>query len=55
MKVKLKDGKMKEKHGLFRPHMRALNMGETIELTEIPTEAKPYLVEVGGTKKKGDK
>ena len=56
MKVKLKDKKMDGKYGLFRPHMKALNRGETIVIDEIPSEAKPYLIEVGGiNKKKGDK
>ena len=56
MKVKLKDKKMDGNNGLFRPQMKALNRGETIEIDEIPSEAKSYLVEVGSTsKKKGDK
>ncbi len=55
MKVKLKDKKMDKSYGLFRPLMKALNKGETIEIDEMPNEAKPYLVEVGTTKKKGDK
>ena len=55
MKVKLKDKKMDGNNGLLRPQMKALNRGETIEIDEMPTEAKSYLVEVGGTKKKGDK
>ena len=56
MKVKLKDKKMDGNNGLFRPQMKALNRGETIAIDEIPTDAKPYLVEVGGTNKnKGDK
>lgn len=56
MKVKLKDKKLDGKYGLFRPHMKALNRGETIMINEIPAEAKPYLIEVGGIKKKkGDK
>ena len=55
MKVKLKDKKLEEKYGLFRPQMIALNRGEVIEVDEIPTEAKSYLVEVGKIKKKGDK
>ena len=56
MKVKLKDKKMDKNNGLFRPQMKALNRGETIEIDEMPADAKPYLVEVGGTKKaKGDK
>ena len=56
MKVKLKDKKMDRNNGLFRPQMKALNRGETIEIDKMPTEAKPYLVEVGEkTKKKGDK
>ena len=55
MKVKLKDKKMDGNNGLFRPQMKALNRGEVIEVDEIPTEAKSYLVEVGKIKKKGDK
>ena len=55
MKVKLKEGKMDRNNGLLRPQMKALNKGETIEIDEMPNEAKSYLVEVGGTKKKGDK
>ena len=55
MKVKLKEGKMDRNNGLLRPQMKALNRGETIEIDEMPTEAKPYLAEVGETKKKGDK
>ena len=55
MKVKLKEDKMDRNNGLLRPQMKALNRGETIEVDEIPNEAKSYLVEVGGTKKKGDK
>ena len=55
MRVKLKEGKMDRNNGLLRPQMKALNKGETIEIDEMPNEAKPYLVEVGGTKKKGDK
>ena len=55
MKVKLKDKKMDGKYGLLRPLMKALNRGETIEVDEIPTEAKPYVVEVGETNKKGAK
>ena len=56
MKVKLKDKKMDKNYGLFRPQMKALNRGETIEIDEMPNEAKSYLVEVGETsKKKGDK
>ena len=56
MKVKLKDKKMDKNNGLLRPQMKALNRGETIEVGEIPVEAKSYLVEVGKTnKKKGDK
>ena len=55
MKVKLKDKKMDGNNGLFRPQMKALNRGETIEVDEIPNEAKSYLVELSETKKKGDK
>ena len=55
MKVKLKDKKMDGNNGLFRPLMKALNKGEVVEIDEMPNEAKSYLVEVGGTKKKGDK
>ena len=56
MKVKLKDKKMDGNNGLFRPQMKALNRGETIEVDEIPNDAKSYLAEVGSTsKKKGDK
>ena len=56
MKVKLKDKKMDRSNGLLRPQMKALNRGETIEVDEIPNDAKSYLVEVGSTsKKKGDK
>ena len=55
MKVKLKNEKMTKKNGLFRPQMKALNRGEVIEIDKIPAEAKPYLVEVGKIKKKGDK
>ena len=55
MKVKLKDKKMDRNNGLLRPQMIALNRGEVIEVDEIPTEAKSYLVEVGKIKKKGDK
>ena len=47
MKVKLKEGRMNKYNGLFRKQMKALNRGETIEIDEIPTDAKPYLVEVG--------
>ena len=57
MKVKLKDKKMGGNYGLFRPQMKALNRGEIIEVSEIPKEAKPYLVEIKETKSKnkGDK
>ena len=60
MKVKLKDKKMDGKYGLFRPHMRALNRGEVVEVDEIPLAAKPYLTEVKippkeNNNKKGDK
>ena len=55
MKVKLKEDKMDKNNGLLRPQMKALNRGETIEVDEMPNEAKSYLVEVGSTKKKGDK
>ena len=55
MKIKLKDKKMDGNNGLLRPQMKALNRGEVVEVDEIPTDAKPYLVEVGETKKKGDK
>ena len=47
MKVKLKDGKMNNYNGLFRNQVKALNRGETIEVDEIPTAAKEFLVEVG--------
>ena len=46
MKVKLKKDRMPRNNGLFRKQMKALNRGETIEIDEIPTDAKPYLVEV---------
>ena len=52
MKVKLKDKKMDGSYGLFRNQMKALNRGETIEVDEIPNDAKPYLVEVDKTVKK---
>tara|TARA_R100000808_G_scaffold985_1_gene4712 strand:- start:1741 stop:1914 length:174 start_codon:yes stop_codon:yes gene_type:complete len=57
MKIKLKDKKMGGSHGLFRPQMKALNRGEIIEVSEIPKDAKPYLVEIKETKtkNKGDK
>ncbi len=57
MKIKLKDKKMGGNYGLFRPQMKALNRGEIIEVSEIPKEAKPYLVEIKETKSKnkGDK
>ena len=55
MKVKLKDKKMDGKYGLFRPIMKALNRGEIVEVDKIPSTAKPYLVEVNETKKKGNK
>ena len=56
MKVKLKDDRMGRNNGLLRTQMKALNRGEVIEVNEIPADAKPYLVEVGGIKKKkGDK
>tara|TARA_R100000808_G_C2154829_1_gene166231 strand:+ start:433 stop:600 length:168 start_codon:yes stop_codon:yes gene_type:complete len=55
MKVKLKDKKLDKNYGLFRPQMKALNRGETIEIKEMPTEAKTFLVNVGESKKKGDK
>ena len=57
MKIKLKDKKMGGNHGLFRPQMKALNRGEIIEVSEIPKDAKPYLVEIKETKtkNKGDK
>ena len=47
MKVKLKKDRMPRNNCLFRKQMKALNRGETIEIDEIPTDAKPYLVEVG--------
>ena len=57
MKIKLKDKKMDSNYGLFRPQMKDLNRGEIIEVSEIPKEAKPYLVEIKETKSKnkGDK
>ena len=55
MKVKLKDKKMDGSYGLFRPLMKALNRGEIVEVDEIPPTAKPYLVEIKETKKKGSK
>ena len=55
MKVRLKDKKMGGNYGLFRPLMKALNRGEIVEVDEIPSAAKPYLIEIGETKKKGDK
>ena len=55
MKVKLKDKKMEENYGLFRHQMKALNRGEVVEVDKIPSTAKPYLVELSKTKKKGDK
>ena len=41
MKVKLKDKRMPRNNGLFRNQMKALNRGETIEIDEIPVDAKP--------------
>ena len=55
MKIKLKDKKMDGNYGLFRPQMKALNKGEVVEVDEIPSTAKPYIVEINETKKKGDK
>ena len=60
MKVKLKDGRMNKFNGLFRNQVKALNRGEVIEIDEIPSEAKEFLVEVGKksnskSKAKGDK
>ena len=60
MKVKLKDGRMNQYNGLFRKQVKALNRGEVVEVDEIPTAAKEFLVEVGGkppfkNKEKGDK
>ena len=55
MKIKLKDKKMDGNYGLFRPQMKALNRGEAVEVDEIPSTAKPYVVEINETKKKGDK
>ena len=52
MKVKLKDGRMNKYNGLFRKQVKALNRGEAIEVDEIPTDAKPYLVEVDKIVKK---
>ena len=52
MKVKLKDGRMNKYNGLFRKQVKALNRGEVIEVDEIPTDAKTYLVEVDKTVKK---
>ena len=54
MKVKLKDGRMNKYNGLFRQQVKALNIGEVIEVDEIPKEAKPYLVEVGEVDKKSN-
>ena len=55
MKVKLKDKKINSSYGLLRPLMKALNRGEIVEVDKIPSTAKPYLVEVNETKKKGNK
>ena len=55
MKVKLKDKRMPRNNGLFRNQMKALNRGETIEIDEIPVDAKPYLIEVGKKITKKDK
>ena len=60
MKVKLKDGRMNKYNGLFRNQVKALNRGEVIEIDEIPSEAKEFLVEVvnksnSKNKAKGDK
>ena len=55
MKVKLKEDKMNRGNGLLLPQLKAVNRGETIEIDEMPTAAKSYLVEVGETKKKGNK
>ena len=51
MKVKLKEDRMNNYNGLFRHQVKALNRGETIEIDEIPSEAKEYLVEVGSKSK----
>ena len=60
MKIKLKDGRMNQYNGLFRNQVKALNRGEIIEVDEIPSAAKKFLVEVGKksnskNKIKGDK
>ena len=47
MKIKLKDGRMNQYNGLFRNQVKALNRGEIIEVDEIPSAAKKFLVEVG--------
>ena len=46
MKIKLKDGRMNQYNGLFRNQVKALNRGEIIEVDEIPSAAKEFLVEV---------
>jgi hypothetical protein len=55
MKIKLKDKKMDGSYGLLRSLMKALNKGEIVEVDEIPSTAKPYLIEVSEKNKKGDK
>ena len=60
MKIKLKDGRMNQYNGLFRNQVKALNRGEIIEVDEIPSAAKEFLVEVSKksnskNKIKGDK
>ena len=55
MKVKLKDERMNKYNGLFRKQVKALNRGEVVEVDEIPSAAKPYLVEVNEKNKKGNK
>ena len=60
MKVKLKDGRMNQYNGLFRNQVKALNRGEVVEVDEIPSAAKEFLVEVSKksnskNKIKGDK
>ena len=46
---------MNKYNGLFRHQVKALNRGETVEIEDIPKEAKEYLVEVGNKSKPKNK
>ena len=55
MKIKLKDKTMDKNYGLMRIQMKRLNRGETVEITELPKTAEPYVEVIDNKKKKGDK